>query len=38
MSNFYVKQVYSNTEKLFAGNRKIILNEWETETRKALKL
>ncbi len=38
MSNNYVRQVYSNTEKLFAGNRKIILNEWETETRKALKL
>ena len=38
MGNIYVKQVYSNTEKLFAGNRKIILNEWETETRKALKL
>jgi hypothetical protein len=38
MSNVYVKQVYSNTEKLFAGNRKVILNEWETVTRKALKL
>jgi len=38
MSYEYIQEVYNNTEKLLNGDRKAILNEWETETRKALKL
>ncbi|MDN3583992.1 hypothetical protein [Mucilaginibacter flavus] len=34
----WVQEVYHNTEKLLAGNRKEILAGWEMETRKALKL
>ncbi|MDN3583990.1 hypothetical protein [Mucilaginibacter flavus] len=38
LNNSYVQEVYHNTEKLLDGNRKAILDEWEMETRKALKL
>ncbi len=34
----WVKKVYNNTEKLIHGDRKMIFSEWESETRKALKL
>ena len=34
----WVQQIYANTEKVLGGNMKTILKEWETETRKALKL
>lgn len=34
----WVKEIYTNTEKLLEGNRKDILNKWEMQTRTALKL
>jgi len=34
----WVKKIYINTEKLIQGNRKDIFDDWESETRKALKL